>query len=235
VSKKSVKPKKSQSTFIGLIAVVALIGGAVLYQVTRPGTPESISVDPTAPPAEAKGIVYGNPDAPITITEFADFECGGCGQYALLHTPDIKKRIVDAGLANFKFVDFPLNIHPNAMAAHLAAACANDQGKFWEMHDRIFETQFDWNSQATANPKKVLAGLAQELSLDMNAWNSCFDNRTHLGTIEANRNTGIKLGVNSTPSIQVGGRIFPGGITADQVKQIVDSLAATGTTPTAAP
>jgi protein-disulfide isomerase len=235
VSKKSVKPQKSQSAFIWVIAAVALIGGAVLYQVTRPSVPEAIAVDPTAPPAEAKGIVYGDPDAPITITEFADFECGGCAQYALLHTPDIKQRIVASGVANFKFVDFPLNIHPNAMAAHLAAACANDQGKFWEMHDKIFERQYDWNSQATANPKKVLATLAEGLALDMSAWNRCFDDRTHLGTIEANRNTGTKLGVNSTPSIQVGGRIFPGGITADQLKQIVDSLAAAGTTPTAAP
>jgi protein-disulfide isomerase len=226
VSKKSVQPQKSQSPFLLIVGVVALIGGAVLYFVTRPSTPQAIAVDPNAAPAEAKGIIYGNPDAPITIVEYADFECLGCAQFALLHTPDIKKRVVASGKASFKFMDFPLNIHPNAMAAHLAAACANDQGKFWEMHDAIFDTQYEWNTQATTNPKKVLAGVAERVGLNMATWNACFDDRTHLGTIEANRNVGIKLGVNSTPSIQIGGRLFPGGLSADQVKQIVDSLTA---------
>lgn len=226
MSKKSVKPQKSQTPFLALIGIVAVIGGAVLYQVTRPSVPEAIAVDPSAPPSDAVGYVYGNPDAPITIAEYADFECPGCGQFAVLHAPDIKKRIVDAGLAKFVFYDFPLAMHPNAMAAHLAAACANEQGQFWEMHDRIFLSQPDWNSQATGNPKKVLSELAQGLSLDMTRWNDCFDNRRHLGTIEANRNAGIKLGVNSTPTLQVGDRMFSGGLTADQVKQIVDSLTA---------
>ena len=235
MSKKSVQPQKSQSPFLVIVGVVALIGGAALYFVTRPSTPTAITVDPTAAPVEAQGVLFGNPDAPISIVEYADFECGGCAQFALLHTPDIKKRIVETGKANFKFMDFPLNIHPNAMAAHLAAACANDQGKFWEMHDAVFDAQYEWNTQATSNPKKVLATVAQRVGLDMGAWNTCFDDRRHLGTIEANRNAGIKLGVNSTPSIQIGGRLFPGGLSADQVKQIVDSLVAASAAPSTEP
>jgi protein-disulfide isomerase len=226
VSKKSVKPQKSQGPFQAIIAVVALVGGAVLWQVTRPSAPQAIAVDPTAPPADVAGYVYGRPDAPITIAEYADFECPGCGQFAVLHAPDIKKRIVDAGMAKFVFYDFPLAMHPNAMAAHLAAACANEQGKFWDMHDRIFLAQPEWNTQATANPKKVLAGLAEQAGADMAQWNDCFDNRRHLGTIEANRNAGIKLGVGSTPTLRIGDQLYPGGLTADQVKQVVDSLVA---------
>ncbi len=226
MSKKSVKPQKSQAPFLAIIGVVALIGGVVLYQVTRPAAPVALTVDPSAPPAEAAGYVYGNPDAPITVTEYADFECPGCGQFAVLHAPDIKKRVVDAGLAKFVFSDFPLSSHPNAMAAHLAAACANEQGKFWEMHDQIFLSQPEWNSQATANPKKVLAELAGQVGLDTNQWNDCFDNRRHLGTIEANRSAAIKLGVGSTPTVQIGDQLFPGGLTADQVKAVVDSLTA---------
>ncbi len=233
MSKKSVQPQKSQGPFLALIALVALAGGAVLYTVTRPSAPESIAVDPSAPPADAAGYVYGNPDAPITIAEYADFECPGCGQFAILHAPDIKKRVVDGGQAKFVFYDFPLAMHPNAMAAHLAAACANEQGKFWDMHDRIFLAQPEWNTQATGNPKKVLAGIAQEAGLDTNQWNECFDNRRHLGTIEANRNAGIKLGVNSTPTLMIGDRMYPGGLTSDQIKFIVDSMVAA--MPAAAP
>lgn len=231
MSKKSVQPKKTPTMFYALLGVVALVGVYVLYTVTRPSAPIAIAVDPSAPPVEARGYLYGNPDAPITITEFADFECPGCAQFAVLHAPDIKSRIVDAGLANFRLYDFPLNIHPNTMAAHLAAACANDQGKFWEMHDRIFLGQPEWNTQATSNPRKVLATYAEAEALDMTAWNACFDSQKHVPEIEANRNVGIKVGVQSTPTVMVNNTLFPGGLTSDQLKYIVDSLTAAAKPP----
>ncbi len=233
MSKKSVQPKKTPVSFYALLGVVGLIGAYVLYTVTRPAAPIAIAVDPSAPPVEAKGYLYGSPDAPITITEFADFECPGCAQFAVLHSPDIKSRIVDAGLANFRFYDFPLNIHPNTMAAHLAAACANDQGQFWTMHDRIFLGQPDWNTQATGNPRKVLAGYAQDLGLDMAQWNTCFDEQKHVAEIEANRNVGIKLGVGSTPTVMLNNQLYPGGLTSDQIKHVVDSLTALRAAPPA--
>lgn len=238
MSKKKVQPQKSQMPFYAILAVVAAIAGYLIYSAMRPAAPVPIAVDPSAPPVEASGYLYGSPDAPLTIIEYADFECGGCAQFSLLHTPDIKSRIVDAGLANFRFYDFPLNIHPNSMAAHLAAACADDQGKFWEMHDRIFLGQNDWNTLATRNPRKELAGYAQELGLDMSTWNACFDSQKHVGRIEANRNAGIRIGVGSTPTVQIGDRLYP-GITSDYVKGIVDSItaarAAAATTPPATP
>lgn len=224
MSKKSVQSKKSPVAFYALIAVVAVAGAGVLYTVTRPAAPIMIASDPTAPALQGSGYLYGDPNAAITISEFADFECPGCAQFSVLTTPDVKARIVDAGLANFRFYDFPLNIHPNTMAAHLAAACANDQEQFWAMHDRIFQGQYDWNSQATGNPRKILATYAEGLGLDMAAWNSCFDEQKHVSKIEANRNVGIKLGVGSTPTIQVGDRLYPGGLSGDQLKLIVDSM-----------
>ncbi len=224
MSKKSIQPKSSKTPFVAALLAIAVIGGGVLYYVTRPSVPQSIAVDPTAPPVEAEGYLYGNPDAPITIAEYGDFECPGCAQFAILTAPDIKQRIVDAGLANFRFYDFPLAMHPNAMSAHLAAACANDQGKFWEMHDRIFMGQGEWNTQSTRNPRKFMSGYAEELALDMTAWNACFDSQQHVARIEANRNAGVKLGVSATPTVQVGGRLYAGGLTGDQLKAIVDSI-----------
>ncbi len=226
MSKKSVKPQKSKTSFFAVIALVLVAGAGVLYYVTRPPAPIEITVDPNAAPVEAQGYLYGNPDAPITITEYADFECPRCAQFAVLHAPDIKSRIVDAGLANFRFYDFPLAMHPNAMAAHLAAACANEQGKFWEIHDRIFMGQNEWNTLATRNPRKVLTGYAEGLGLDMTAWNGCYDSQKLVAQIEANRNAGIKIGVGSTPTVQIGNKLYPGGLTADNMKQIVDSMTA---------
>ncbi len=225
MSKKSVKPQKSQTTFYVLLAVVAAVGGYALYAVTRPTAPVVMAADPTAPPVEAAGVLYGNPDAPITIIEYADFGCGGCAQFSVLHTPDIKSRIVDAGLANFRFYDFPLGAFPNSMAAHLAAACANDQGKFWEMSAQIFNGQSEWNTPAVTNPRRVLAKLAEEVGVGMPEWNACFDAQKHIGQIEANRNAGQRIGVRSTPTIQIGNTLY-GSVTADNIKRIVDSLTA---------
>ena len=126
----------------------------------------------------------------MQILEFADFECPGCGNFATVTEPDVRKRIIEAGLANFTFYDFPLPMHKNSQAAHNAAACAADQNKFWEMHDRLFGTQDQWNTQATDNPKPFFEKYASDIGLDTKAWESCFDDRKHQGRILANMNYG---------------------------------------------
>lgn len=222
-----VSPKKKSNTgFLVVIGVVLVVGGAVLWS-TMQNKPAPIELPKDAPAMQAEGYLRGNPDAPITIIEFADFECPGCGQFATIQGPDIKARIVDAGLANFRFYDFPLtSIHQNTLFAHLAAACANDQGKFWEMHDQLFLNQPDWSTIATANPRKVIEAYATTIGLDMAAYNSCMDSQKHLARIQANAKEGEARGVNSTPTIIVGNKVYPGGLTADGLKKIVDSLAA---------
>ena len=232
-----VTPKKKSNTgFLVVIGVVLVVGGAVLWS-TMQNKPAPIELPKDAPAMQAEGYLRGNPNAPISIIEFADFECPGCGQFATIQGPDIKTRIVDAGLANFRFYDFPLtSIHQNTLFAHLAAACANDQGKFWEMHDQLFLNQPDWSSLATTNPRKVIEAYATAVGLDMASYNTCMDEQKHLARIQANAKEGESRGVNSTPTIIVGNKVYPGGLTADALKKIVDSLTAAATpAPTPAP
>lgn len=218
--------KKSNNAFLPIVLIVLAVGGAGIYY-TMQNKPKPIELAPGTALPTAEGQLRGDPNAPITIMEFADFECPGCGQFAALQGPDIKTRIIDAGLANFRFYDFPLtSIHQNTMAAHLAASCAADQGKFWEMHDALFAGQMDWNSQATTNPRKVFDSYAGQLGLDMTAYNSCFDTQKNLPKIQANAAAGTERGVSSTPTLVVGSRVFPGGLTYDQLKAMVDSLRA---------
>jgi protein-disulfide isomerase len=106
----------------------------------------------------------------VKIIEFADFECPGCGNFATVTEPDVRKRIIEPGLANMTFYDFPLPQHKNSRAAHNAAACAADQGKFWEMHDRLFNSQDQWNTQATDNPKPFFEKYASDMGLDAKTW-----------------------------------------------------------------
>jgi protein-disulfide isomerase len=217
-------PKKSKNAFLPIVLVVLAVGGAAIFYKVQ-NKPKPIELAPgTALPA-AEGHLRGDPNAPITIMEFADFECPGCGQFAALQGPDVKARIIDAGLANFRFYDFPLtSIHQNTLAAHLAASCAEDQGKFWEMHDKLFAGQMDWSTQATTNPRKFFDVYAGEIGLDMAAYNNCFDSQKNLPKIQANAAAGTERGVSSTPTLVIGNKVYAGGLTYDRIKQLVDSL-----------
>lgn len=231
-----VTPKKQSNVgFLVVIGVVLAVGGAFIWSKMQKPKPVELTADAASLPA-AQGYLRGDPNAPVTIMEFADFECPGCGQFAILQGPDIKSRLVDAGLANFRFYDFPLtSIHQNTLSAHMAAACANDQGKFWEMHDALFNGQPDWSTQATSNPRKVIDGYATAVGLDVAAYTQCMDSNKHMAQIQANAAEGQKRGVGSTPTIIVGNKMYPGGLSFDALKKLVDSLRTAAPAASAAP
>jgi protein-disulfide isomerase len=209
------------------IVVVAIAGVAALaFLADRSKRPTATVVDPNLPPAVAKGYALGRADAPVRIIEFADFECPACGDYAVVTEPDVRKRVIDPGLAQITFYDFPLPQHKNTWVASEAAACANDQGKFWEMHDRLFQGQTEWNTAATSNPAGVMKGYAKDLGLDVDRWQQCVDTRAHERDIRANRAEGERRNIGQTPTFIIGARMIPGEIGADQMKAYVDTAQA---------
>lgn len=221
-----VQQKKGGNTFwVALIGLAAVGAGALGYLASRQQA-TVVTLDPSLPKVAAEGYTLGRPDAPVEIIEFADYECPVCAQYAAVTDPDVRKRLVEPGLAKFTYYDFPLDMHPNTVSAMLAAACANDQGKYWEMHDRIYQGQLEWNTQATRNPRKVLAGYATELGLDAGAWERCFDERKHLPRIQASQQEALKRRLNGTPAFIVGDKLIPGNTTFDDLKALVDSAIA---------
>lgn len=215
-SKKRVPNRSFPAILIGVaVAGVGILG----WVVSRPA--QSVALDPSLPAVAAAGIVKGNADAPVEIVEFADFECPGCGYFATVTGPDVMQRLVATGEVRFRFMDFPLDMHPNAVSAHNAAHCADEQGKFWEMHDLIFNEQDRWNTAATKSPKKVLERIAGNAGLDVAAWSECFDSGRKLPLIAANRREGERLRVNSTPSFIIGGQLISGAQSYDQIRQFV--------------
>lgn len=233
--------RKSNRTFYIAIAVVAIVGIAALsYLTTRAATTNVIELDPTLPPVEAVGYVIGSPDAPIEVLEFADFECPGCAQFAILTAPDVKQRLVETGQIRLRLMDFPLAQHRNAWTASLSAACANEQGKFWEMHDAIFGAQDRWNTQATNNPLAIMVELARGIGLDVDQFEECVESRKYQANVQAHMTEAERRGVRSTPSFIIGGKLIPGAIGYDTFKSYVDSAiaqaaAAGGTRPTGTP
>jgi protein-disulfide isomerase len=215
----------SPQRFYVALALLVVVGGFFIVRAAR--TPRAIANVTTAPITlpQAEGYLLGNANPPVQIMEFADFECPACGNFAVITEPDVRNRIVNAGLASYRFFDFPLPMHKNTMPASSAAACAADQGKFWEMHDMLFHNQPDWNGEATDNPKKIFLGYVKQLGMNTDTWETCFDSQAHRARILANQAEGNRRKVQSTPTFIIGTRMIPGAMSYDVFKAYVDSAA----------
>jgi protein-disulfide isomerase len=214
-------------TFYGVLGVIAVVGIGVLgYLMTRP-TSVAIPADvliQASDTAGFNGYYLGSEEALVEVSEYGDYECPFCQGFAVVQFPTIKSRLIDAGLVRWRFRDFPLDqSHPHArMAAH-AAACADDQGRYWEMHDRIYQGQPEWSLER--NAAGTFRGYAQELGLDVAVYDACMQDARYAGRIEAARQEGVRLGINSTPSFVMNGRRYdPRGMTYDFLKALTDSL-----------
>jgi len=212
-------------TFYMSIAVLLVGGiGTLSYMSTRPTGAGMI--DSTIAPIPNQGHMIGSDSALVEVVEFGDFECGACGSFANLTEPDVRARLALTGVIRFRFMDFPLQGHPNTWPAHNAAWCAGEQGKFWEMHDAIFQNQDRWVTEATRKPRKVLDELARQTGVGMEQYEQCMITEKYRPQIQANAEAGMRLGVNVTPTFIIGGRRLPGALPYDEIKAIVDTMVA---------
>lgn len=147
----------------------------------------------------------GNPDAKITIVEFSDFQCPFCGRFYTQTLPLIEQNYISTGKINFVYRDFPIqSIHPNAVLAALTSECADDQGKFWEMHDMIFENQKSWQDLQTSQSASIFKEYAIKIALNADEFDSCMTSGKHLEEIQNDLNDGRAYDVTGTPGFFVG-------------------------------
>jgi protein-disulfide isomerase len=140
----------------------------------------------------------GKPDAPLTIIEFSDYQCPFCKRHVEQTLPKLLTDYVDTGKARYVFRDYPLEqIHPLAAKAAEAARCAGDQGKYWEMHDRLFANQKD------LQPEK-LPDHANALGLDVTIFRTCLDDKRHATQVREDIEAGDQIGARGTPMFVVG-------------------------------
>jgi len=211
--------------FYLLLAAIALVGGGILlYQMARPAVsiPANVAVLP-ADTAGFRGYVLGSDSAPVEIVEYGDYQCPGCANFDVVTFPDIEERLVRTGKARFIYRDFPLDgIHRYARLSAHAAACADEQGKYWQVHKLIFQGQPDW---AGGGAERIFRGYAEAAQLDMDQYQECMESARYAGRIQASYEQGVRLGVGGTPMFLIGDRLY-NGMGYDQMRQIVDSLAA---------
>ena len=148
----------------------------------------------------AQGMTRGEESAPVTIVEFGDYQCPGCGSFALSVKPQIDGTLVASGQAKFVFYDFPLiSIHGNAFLAARAARCAGDQDKYWEYHETLFRNQARWSSASM--PSSAFEDYAEEVGVDGGTFSSCLNSDKYADVVTANMDLGQRMGVGGTPTI----------------------------------
>jgi protein-disulfide isomerase len=213
--------------FYVLLAVVA-IGGAGWLVYSARHKPEERPVPttpvPVAPAGGFRGYTLGSDSAPVHITEYSDFECPFCASFATVQMPEVRSQLIATGKLQWRFRDFPLASHEYSRTAALAAHCAGEQGKFWEMHDQLFYNH-QW-AQRGKNPSGLFRGFAKTIGLDADRYDACMDSQRYARRIEDSRQEGEALGVDHTPSLYVDGRPFTGRATSDALRALVDSLTA---------
>ncbi|HET7458315.1 MAG TPA: DsbA family protein [Gemmatimonadaceae bacterium] len=234
------RTRQSQTgKLVGVLVAIAVIGVAALGYAYTTGKNKVRTVDPNAKPLVAEGHVMGNPAAPLQVLEFGDFECPQCGNFSVVSEPDVRKRLIEPGTISLRYFDFPLPMHRNTWPASNAAACAEEQGKFWQMHDQLYANQSEWNGEATGRPKSMFLNYAKAIGLDGDKFEQCFDAEKYRPKIEANAQEAERRGINSTPTFVIGKRVVPGNIGYDAFKKYVDSALveakAAGTTATSSP
>jgi len=192
-----------------LAATLAACGGSDSVAPVQTGSAKvPIGLSPQRGPA----------DAWVTVVEFSDFECPFCGREA-----PVLSQLLSAYPADVRLVykHFPLSQHPDAVPAAVAAECAGDQGKFWEMHDLLFAHQDALSDQD-------LARYAGQLGVVMDTWQAC---RSTAGgpaaaRVQADQALGSAIGVAATPTLVVNGAVYPGAYSLDSYRPVVDAAIA---------
>lgn len=188
-------------------------------------TAEGLAPDPERPQYTMAGDFHrGNPDAKVTVIEFSDFQCPYCRKHTQETQPVLDEKFVDTDQVYWVFKHFPLSIHPQAPAAGVAAECAADQGQFWEMHERLFNTIPDWSIN---EPNPIFAGLAGELGLDVDKFTTCLTEPAANERVQEDLAAGTAF-VRGTPTFIVlydgQGSIIPGALPADRFSEILQQV-----------
>lgn len=193
---------------------------------------------PSEPPRELTLDVGGAPSkgdngAKLVLIEYSDYQCPFCSRYVRDTLPMIERDYIKTGKIKYVFRDFPLeSIHPDALVASEAAACANDQGKYWEMHDRLFGNQ---TMLAAAN----MTVHAQAIGLETASFQQCLAGGKHKESIRKNMAEALSLGVTGTPTFFIGTispndskvkvlRALKGAAPYANFKEVLDGLLAAG-------
>ncbi|MGM0450691.1 MAG: DsbA family protein [Pseudomonadota bacterium] len=187
------------------IGLILIIGG--VYWLGNPSLsgPSALPTGEDQPDfpedKDRLGVRIGDPDAPVVVREFADYQCPACADFSE-HHDRLMEEYVEPGKVRFVFFDLPLRRHQNAVPAAKAARCAEDQDAWKPMHDRLFERQDDWSNAADA--EATFSEYADSLGLNQRAFQRCMGLDRTERKVRESRNLAQEMRVTSTPTVMVG-------------------------------
>jgi len=217
------------------MATLLIVGGSVLLVVAvivilalgSTKTPSKnttpIAITPVSRPL-ASGNSMGDPDAPIKLVEYSDFQCPGCLYFYQQIEPSLISEYISTGKAHFTYRSMGDWIGPESVASAEAAYCASDQEKFWEYHDILFA---NWTGENVGDfSKKRLIAYAESLGLDMDAFSTCLDNHKYSQKVSQDHTDGLQEGVSYTPTLFINGKMYTGINSYAGIKEAIDAALA---------
>lgn len=210
--------KNKLTIFLSIIAVILVL--VIVFQ----GDKETYD-------ASSGPKIIGNANSKVKMIEYSEFLCPYCGAYSGKNIelvnymkitnpgwtpafPKIKEEYIDTGKISYEFRH--TIVHPEAVSAGVGAECAGEQGKFFEMHDKLFEYQ------KSLSDNKIKS-IAEELNLNTTMFNDCFNNKKYLNVVINETNAAKAKGITSTPSFEINGRIISGALPFDNFKEIIEA------------
>lgn len=201
-----------------LVTIVLLVGGIFLFsqKTDTPSTSKKVSDTILVP---ENSIKTSTGSAEITLVEFGDYQCPACGVYH----PFVKKLLSESnGKINFVFRHFPLTQHKNALLASYAVIAAGKQNKYWEMHDKLFESQTEWSD--LSNPKDKFIEYAKSFNLDIKKFDDDTDSKDVKEMVTKDLADGNLANINATPTYYVNGNKIDLPNNYEDFKNLVFSL-----------
>jgi protein-disulfide isomerase len=209
--------KKDHFLPISILIAAVVIGGSILFATLyHGGSPSPAGGGANNPPVPTttvdvgklgpRDVILGNANAPVTLIEYADYQCPFCGMFFSQIEPTLKKNYIDTGKVKMVFRDFPF-LGPESTAAGAAAACAQDQNKFWQYHDALYTAEGIDGHENNGNLDRALfIKLAGNVGLNVNDFTACLDGNKYAATVADDYKNGVAAGVNSTPTTFVNGK-----------------------------
>lgn len=202
-------------TWLSFIVVIGLIIWG-LVAASNKAKKEEANLAPVDQVTEADWI-SSTTTVPVTVIEYGDFQCPACAAYYPLVERLLRENSTQVRLV---FRHFPLTQHPNAVPAAKASEAAGRQGKFWEMYRQLYDTQTEW--ETVSNAPQVFVTYAQKLGLDMTKYAADVADPLVEEKINTSVKSGLKAGINSTPTFYVNGKKIANPKSYEEFKTIID-------------
>lgn len=214
-----------------IILAVVVAGLIALFVLTKPkdGNNPNATFNGDAKQIQQDDHAKYGKDKKVTLIEYGDFQCPTCGSYYPL-VKQVAEQYKDQ--VNFVFRHFPIiSSHPNAFAAARAAEAASNQGKFWEMHDKLFETQQAWG-QTAANQQSLFESYAEELGLNMEQFKQDYASQAVADRINRDVSSAKQFGISGTPTFILNGEKIQNPADVEAFSKLLnDAISKTGGTP----